>query len=484
MNARIDSLAFDTSSIEIHRVLGFEQISRPFRFEIEIATPEEAPLVVRDLLGAEASLVFEAGGVDQRKIHGMIADVTDLLTADHAYRGYRLTLVPRVCRLALIQMQDVFLDLSVPDVVSRKLELVGVGKTDFEFRYLDRYSPRELFIQYKETDLAFVSRLTEHLGIGFFFLHDDGVDRIVFTDHPGGYGRVPLPEGARGIPFHHLGDEAGTRERVFALESIARAMPETFMVNDFNYRINAEVPGSYASPDGLGGGVVEFGENTLSVEESQRLARVRGEERAALHSFYRGESAVLGFSAGLRFVLEGHPRLQGDPELLLVAVEHEFLRPKGEGASGATSYTNRFRAVEVLSTYRPERVTPKPRIFGVLSAIVEPPLDGTVAKHPKLDDDGRYLVRFTFDPTPLDQRSKWSLPVRMIQAHAGPQYGVHFPLRPGVEVMIVFEDGDPDRPLIAGAVPNVATPSPVQRRHQNESRIQTSSGIRLTIRDY
>jgi type VI secretion system secreted protein VgrG len=71
----------------------------------------------------------------------------------------------------------------------------------------------------------------------------------------------------------------------------------------------------------------------------------------------------------------------------------------------------------------------------------------------------------------------------MIQPHAGTGYGMHFPLHPGVEVAIIFIDGDPDRPLILGAVPNPVTPSPVQSANAKESRIQTASGIRLRMID-
>jgi type VI secretion system secreted protein VgrG len=72
----------------------------------------------------------------------------------------------------------------------------------------------------------------------------------------------------------------------------------------------------------------------------------------------------------------------------------------------------------------------------------------------------------------------------MLQPHAGTGYGMHFPLHPGVEVAIAFEDGDPDRPLIVGAVPNAVTVSPVTRPNANVSRIQTASGVRITIRDH
>ena len=100
-----------------------------------------------------------------------------------------------------------------------------------------------------------------------------------------------------------------------------------------------------------------------------------------------------------------------------------------------------------------------------------------------MDEHGRYWVRFHFD-TAAPGQTKASRPIRMAQSHAGAGYGMHFPLRPGVEVLLVFLDGDPDSPVIAGSAPNPATPSPVSATTASLNRIVTSSGVSITIRDF
>ena len=89
-------------------------------------------------------------------------------------------------------------------------------------------------------------------------------------------------------------------------------------------------------------------------------------------------------------------------------------------------------------------------------------------------------MRFLFDTTPPGERPA-SRPVRMIQNHVGEDYGTHFPLKPGVEVVIGFIDGDPDRPLIVGAVPNPIKPSPVTNADPGVHRIRTSTGITVDM---
>ena len=105
-----------------------------------------------------------------------------------------------------------------------------------------------------------------------------------------------------------------------------------------------------------------------------------------------------------------------------------------------------------------------------------------MTRRAQLDDQGRYVVRFLFDTAPPGERQA-SRPVRMLQSHVGENYGTHHPLKPGVEVLIGFVHGDPDRPLIVGAVPNPLKPSPVTHRNPDVHRTSTGSGITIDIAD-
>ena len=71
----------------------------------------------------------------------------------------------------------------------------------------------------------------------------------------------------------------------------------------------------------------------------------------------------------------------------------------------------------------------------------------------------------------------------MAQPHAGPGYGFHFPLRHGVEVMLTCIDGNPDRPIITGAVPNPTTPSTVSSGNGQRNVIRTGGGMEMNLDD-
>jgi type VI secretion system secreted protein VgrG len=478
LTARLESGDFSCEYIQIHRVDGREAISRLFSFEIGLICVEPGHLSPDDIAGANASLVFEQDGEVVRTIYGMIAEVEDLIDTEPRTSSFRIVLVPHAHRLTMVETQEVFLNLSVPDIVTQKLERVRLGGPDVEMHLSSKYEVREMVIEYKESDLAFISRLTEHLGISFFFTHEDGRDKLVFADSADGFVEVP---GHPSVTF----DPGSDKRSVYAIHYTTRISPKRFIQQDYNYRTpRVPIAGSHVAENGLAGGVVEYGAHAKTPAASKAIAQVRAEEREATHRYYSGESALVAFTAGSRFKLEDHPKMP-DQSFLLVEVEHHFTQPvmlHGAG-EGPPIYKNTFRATPAQKTYRPPRVTPKPRISGIVTAIVEPRPDGALGKYADIDQDGRYTVLFMFDTAPRNKRFKSSRAIRMIQPHAGPNYGMHFPLHPGVEVAIVFVDGDPDRPLIHGAIPNPETSTPVQRQNSVESRVQTASGLQIIMKD-
>lgn len=484
LTMRLESEELDTSQLQIFEIAGKEAIGRLFSFDVHVVHADKGGFDDVELIGATATLVFEirapTKGIppESHRVHGMIDEVEDMLDPVADHRTYRLRLVPRAHRLTLVQTQAVYLDQSVPEIIRGKLARVGLDDEDVDFRLLGAYPKREFIVQYKETDFAFVSRLCEHLGISFSFEHDSGRDVIVFSDDNS---RFRFVEGGERAAFHPRGEA----QSVHRLTAVSRMIPSTFIVQDYNYRApRLDLTGSHDLPDGYAGGVLEYGAHHLTPAEGEAFARTRAEERMSTRRVLHGASDLFRFHAGARFTLDEHPKIEA-AELVLLEVEHaarQVVHTHG-GADEPPVYQNTFRALDARVPYRPPRATPKPIIAGVLSARVEPRSDDEIGRYAQIDEQGRYTVRFFFDPSPLGARPLSSLPVRMAQPHAGPNYGFHFPLKPGIEVLVAFHEGDPDRPFIVGSVPNPITPSPVDRQNLLFNRIETTSGVFLEIKD-
>ncbi|WP_437692061.1 type VI secretion system Vgr family protein [Sorangium sp. So ce176] len=473
LSARLESRAFSADAVELHDLTGREVISQPFEFQLHVVCKTPEGLDEEALLAEPAALVFLRGDREERRIFGVISVVRDALHTETLHMAYTLTFVPRAFRLTLTETSEIFMDLSVPEVIKKKLERAGLHEgDDFELRLVSTYPPREYVVQYKETDLQFVSRLAEHLGISFFFEHRDGRDVVVFSDANSSF--QPVAGDGR-AHFYPRGDRIG----VYRLEGTTRTVPNRYVVKDYNYR-TPHVPLMAAATvsEASGGDIVEYGAHFKTPDEGERIAVIRAEELRAGRRVFEGASDVQVLGAGAKLTLEGHPR--GDIELLLVEVRHRLQQATLNAGTGEErAYQNEFRAIPYATTYRPPRVTPKPKVHGVITGVIDAAEKGQYAE---VDESGRYRVRFLFDTSSAED-GKASRLIRMAQPHAGAGYGFHFPLRSGVEVILTFIDGDPDRPIIAGAVPNPQTPSTVDTKNARRNVIRTGGGNEINIDD-
>ena len=481
VHTRLESADFSCDDVQIHHVLGNEKLSKLFRYELGVVTTTGAGLPLGDVIGAQVTLVFERGPTEVRRVHGMIAEVDERLDLPGPARAYELVLVPRAHRLTLVETQQIFLDFTVPEIISHKLEAVGLGADDYALRLMGSYPKREFVVQYKESDLAFVSRLAEHLGISFSFEHDAGHDTIVFSDHQNGFADLGSA----------LLRKSGDKRDIFRLAAKTKVIPSTYAVQDYNYR-TPQVPLSesveLSHPDCMGG-VVEHGGHFKTPGDGQTLAQIRADERQATRLVYRGTSDLAHFAAGGRFTLDG-PHDLAQPEMLITWVEHRSAQPVAAfaGSPSEPHYENTFATVPGLQTFRPPRDTPRPRIYGMINATIEHDIDEGVERWAQLDEMGRYTARFFFDTSVHEgKQSRW---IRMLQPHVGANYGIHFPLKPGMEVLMAFIDGDPDRPLIVGSVYRPDTPSPVRTdgadgglKNATINKIKSESGVIIEIHD-
>ncbi|MGD0526016.1 MAG: type VI secretion system tip protein TssI/VgrG [Polyangiaceae bacterium] len=476
---------FSADALQVGKVRGREAISQPFEFTVDVVC-EDPESFDFDLVGKRASLVFLVDGAPERTVAGIISHTSESFSTKrgHSAAGYRLVLVPELWRLGLAHAHQVFLEKSIPDIVQQKLK--DAALLDFDLRLSGTYGPKAMVVQYDETDRAFVNRLTENQGISYYFRNADGIEKLVFTDDPTGFAAV---EGHPSVAVRLGADETD----VYELQRERTAISKTWKVQDYNHHLPLlDIVGTFTESHGLSAEVVEFGPYVLTPQEAQALAKRRAEARVAQTDYYRGASDRCWFPAGALVKREGDPRVPESTPLLLVEVEHDFVQSTSAADRNTieTTYRNEFRAVDGQRAYRPPLVTPRPRIDGVLTATVEPlqpPGGNPTTVVPTIDAAGDYTIRFHFDPAPKypapGSRVRSSLPVRRMQALAGPNYGIHFPLRGGIEVFVVFIGGDPDRPIIAGAVPNAITTSPSTQTNALQSVMRTQSGITMTFKD-
>ncbi|HET7921882.1 MAG TPA: type VI secretion system tip protein TssI/VgrG, partial [Gammaproteobacteria bacterium] len=343
------------------------------------------------------------------------------------------------------------------------LKTAGFSKgADYDFSGLTgKYPQREFTCQYHETDLDFISRLMEQEGIHFYFENDDKACKLMLAD---GKDYSPVPD----LDPVSFADPGSTKdyESIVRLRCRYAQTPLDVKVKDYNYAQpsldvigNAKITAGGGYP-GEYGSVWLFGENTMSPEDAARIAKLRAEESGCWASTYEGSGAVCGLRAGYSFKLQGHAFKDYNQGYLVTEVRHSARNldqswsgrsyDDAERAGNEAYYSNSFNAVASSVQFRPRRNTPKPRVGGVITGFIFADSAHDVLP---LDNQGRYRVELPFVNAD-DPASKVTCWMRMAQPAAGARFGTVYTLEVGAEVMVLFINGDPDRPVIWGSLYN------------------------------
>ncbi|HKQ96993.1 MAG TPA: type VI secretion system tip protein TssI/VgrG, partial [Candidatus Polarisedimenticolia bacterium] len=453
---------------------GEEAASRLFSFDLDLAAPRGTPVPFDAMLGGDVTLTMPMADGTVRHFNGIVSRFSagDTDTTAH----YHLTMVPKAWLLTRRQTSRIFQDMAVPQIVAQILR--SVPGLAFEMRLTGGYPPRDYCVQYRESDFDFVSRLLEEEGIYFYFRHDAGGHTMVLADTPQGSADLPgvhlyrrgtllLPPPPGSITSWEKTQEIRSGQVTLwdytmetpeeNYESIA-TIQAAVVAGSVEHHLTAggaaaleqfEYPGGYAQRfDGVDrGGGDQSGELAKIAPEGRRVAGIRMQEEAATALVIRGASLAPDLTAGHLFVLGGHENANG--KYFITGVTHTYTLPR----LGRGGYSNQFTCLPDTLPYRPARRTPKPALQGTESAVVVgPPGEATFT-----DKYGRVKVQFHWDRRGRnDENSSCWIRVASPWAGAGvgPGNGPQILPRVGWEVVVSFDGGDPDKPIIIGSVYN------------------------------
>lgn len=478
--AGLDVLAFE----------GDEALSQPFRYRIEFTSADHA-ISKEMMLMKAASLTLQAPvaqgfgiNVQQpvRVIQGVVTGFERLGTSrDETHYALTLQLLNRSHQNAIYQ------DQSVPQIVEKILrERHGLRGQDFLFSLTKTYPRREQVMQYGEDDLRFITRLLGEVGIWFRFTADTRlhIDVAEFCDSQQGYEKgLTLPS----VP--PSGQQSAGVDAVWEMACRHRVVEQQVSTRDYNYReatadMNAQVDVTRGETTTFGE-AYHWGDNYLTAGNVHD--RHPAPESGAFYARLRHER-----------YLNGQTRMQATTscptlcpgQVLKVTGGEEVAREFADGVLITAMHSHARRdadfAVEFAGIpdspdvgYRPEPGA-RPVMAGTLPARVTSTRENDTYGH--IDKHGRYRVNMLFD------RARWetgfeSLWVRQSRPYAGDTYGLHLPLLAGTEVAIGFEDGNPDRPYIAGVLHDSAHGDHVTIRNDKRNVLRTPANNKIRLDD-
>ncbi len=475
-----------------------EALSELFSITIVAVANEHTPAA--DIVGEAASLKLEAVG------EGGTDTFYKGLCTDCSYEGmvggihvYRLILRPEIWLLTQRKNYKMFQAMTAPDIINEILQNAGLTAPSSKGTAPTR-PEREYCVQYGETDYDFIHRLMAEEGIFYLHEHQESELMLFTSDDSSALDdveapSVELPDDAtdpKGVLFQKTETLASLEEaRVTIWRSNQHVRSEMSKINDYNHENPTAQLESVKTIDNnkKSGNDLEVYEYPGRFRDSGRgtdLVGWLGESRDAPTSVWEGKCNIPTMIAGRIFKLYGHPvESFNSPEYLITSTKH-VLRAEmdliqaiiangamrdlfdgdeqkaaasaeetsgqrsgmGAAATATDALVCEFTAQEATVPYRTPQTCPKPIAYNTEPAKVVGPSGEEI----NVDEFGRVKCHFFWDRDSQedDTSSAW---IRVMQpGFAHDRWGQQFIPRIDQEVVVAFQRGDPDRPIIIGAV--------------------------------
>lgn len=476
----------------IEEMSGHEAVSQLFEFRLRLLS-ESDDVDPGRIIGKWAILRIETWDTrhmeGERHWNGYVSRFaqtgrTPSPDGDGDIYTYECDIVPWFWMLTQHEDCRIFQNLSVPDIIET---IFGeFAFSDFKMDLTEVHPQLEYCTQYNETSFDFISRLIEREGIHYYFRHNDegGESKhiLVFTDNKDSNPALEPDE----LPFHHEG-HAEDFDAIRTLTRSQQMRTRKVTLHDWDYKKRGTIgenaptvldigsdhgleryryPGGFAAQSGAG-----------DSETGKHLSKVIMESEESSHQRFHGDSQVRTLAPGHTFTLYDHPFDEFNMEYMVLAVWHHGRNNLPAESGGGGSYGNEFTLQPHDTVYRAPLATHKGLVRGPQTAIVV----GPAGEEIYTDELGRIKVRFHWDrklsnqstSMPDDKASCW---IRVAQMWAGNGYGTMFIPRIGMEVVVDFLEGDPDRPIAVGCVYNgINKPPYALPGEQTKSTIKTLS---------
>ncbi len=433
----------------LHVMTMTEKLGRVFTMDLELLSATEN-INFEDLLGQKVTIRLDISEDEQRFFNGHVSRFSQSGNQG-SFAVYKATVHPWLWFLTRTSDCCIFQQKTVPDIIKEVFRRHGF--TDFEERLSGSYRTWEYCVQYRETDFNFVSRLMEQEGIYYYFKHEEEKHTLILSDAYSSHEPVP---GYESIPYYPPDDSSVRDEESISNWYISKQVqPGIYALNEYDFKrpkanleVNSNIAREHSASDFE---VYDYPGEYVESTEGDSYVRTRIEELHAQYEQAQGQGDARGIMCGGLFELSEHPREDQDREYLVVAATHTIYSDAFESGSGGggSTYSNSFSVIDSQTSFRPERITPKPMVQGPQTAMVV----GPAGEEIYTDEHGRVKLQYHWDRYGLSDENS-SCWIRVSQVHAGKGFGGIDTPRIGEEVIVEFLEGDPDRPIITGRVYN------------------------------
>jgi type VI secretion system secreted protein VgrG len=425
-------------------------------FEIHVGVKSKrTDLKPEELVGTLADVSLEIAYGERRPWNGLVTGFREGPPVSRGLRSYQLTIRPQLWLLSQRSDCRIFMDMTTLQIAETLLSEHGI-KTAVTGGVINPPAPIHYSVQWNETDLAYLTRRLEYDGLFYWFEHEDGEHTLHIASHPFGYKEGPETDvryAAGSTDRNHISEFA--RDYQFT--------PGKRAGGDWNFEMprgpqGAVTPSLVSLPKNAEYELFHYPAKAMDQSSNETASKLRMQAVEADHEKIEGSSTVRTLAAGRKF--KPYEVAHADhvfEEYVTTAIVHRIVDHSYETAEdGSLDYSNSFIALPSRLPATPHRITAQPRIDGSQVAIVAGPPGEEI--HP--DEFGRIKVWFPWQRARARKDGTDTCWIRVMQSWAGGGFGSQVIPRIGMEVMITYLEGDPDRPVVTGLVPNPSTKVP------------------------
>lgn len=440
---------FGANNLVLLRMDGTDLVDGLFEYRIE-ALSMTANLNFDDGIGQNISVEVNTHNHGKKWFDGILTEAQWLGVHEGGHL-YRLVLRPWFWLAENRRNQRIFHEKTVADILD---EVLSEYPGPHMLELTRSYPTLEYTVQFAESDMAFLQRLLSRHGISYHFQAEKGSHTMVLTDSHDGF--KPIDGGTRKVVL--VDDQHVSEDEHFSSFSALRKLTTGRIVTtDYNFK----TPSAAMEADQTGDANHSHGQiesfdypgNYPDQAAGKEIARRRMQQTRSADNRFTAQGDLISLSAGQKVTLEGHPddALNGKDYVALRCMFSYVSEgyTSGTMASGGDSFQGNYEFVETSTPYGPPLIQTTQKMAGIQTAKV------VGAGEIDCDEHGRILVKFHWD-----MKGANSVRCRVAQMWAGAGFGsMHIP-RVGMEVVVQFVDGDPDRPLVTGCVYNAENTPP------------------------
>lgn len=431
-------------------VRGHEAMSSLFRFDLRVYSTQKLDLQPGELIAQPVTLALVKPDQSFRYFNGIVSELEALGRRQLGKQAeYRLTVVPALWLLSHTRDYRVFQDIDVADLIREVLHPYR-DEIKYQINLRQSHPKRRFLTQHRESDLDFLLRWLRKENVAFYFTHSNGQHALHFVDDP----NVLPPLDPQELL---LQPDTAAHEQLSGWCHSSRFVPGAAEQCSFNYKQPDAPVSASAPPAGELAAIPRTREigryryagsfgNAIEANADTRRWQIRGAER---HQVVHGAGSYHHLEVARHFKAS-HPQKGGWADegkeftLFEVAFEASDQEPGGEPFLATFSALPRGGLIYPASAGWP-------LIHGLQTAVVV----GPPGEEIHTDALGRVKVRFHWDRLGNEkgQPHETSCWLRVMQqGFAGPGYGFQATPRIGQEVVVAFEEGNPDRPFILGTL--------------------------------